>query len=869
MIRLISLLLFLGFTCCSFGQHVTVKQEIDKISKSADVHFIFDSNLSLDMPYRGIPLDGMPTGEAIKQLFKGTDIDYIISGKNVILKRESDSRKETNRKEKTYRIRGRVVDDSGEPVINAAIYDVSTKSGTTTNENGNYVLYLPEGEHHIRVSYVGSGKTERMIDLHRDTREDFILENASELPEVTVEGDFNSPVRTPYLGKRTLTRMDMETEFSLLSTPDLVKTLQDVSGIANGVELTSGLYVHGGNTDENLYLLDGTPIYQTNHSLGLFSAFNVDAVKTVDFYKSGFPARYGGRVSSVTDVRTRDGNMKRLTGLVSLGLIDGRIQMEGPIIKDKTSFNISFRRSWIDFVLKPFFALANKGDEDGEKLKFDYAFHDLTAKVTHNLNHDSKMWLSIYSGADRYSVKDESMWDSYETDTDNRLKWGNVNVALGYGKQLSNTLQTSCSAYVAYSRSEHDFDEIDMLHLSARMIRGNSLEINKNHTKLRDLGIKTDFGWIPNARNHFRFGMSLTIHSFLPQTITQAYYYGDKAEAVDTTSVSIVNKSRSEELNLYVEDEVTLSERLICNAGINYTMAKVRNTCYNMPDPRMSLRLLLSDNLSVKLSFSSMTQTLHRLSSSSLELPTDYWVPTTGDIKPTRSSQFSGGFYYRFGKRWSLSLECYLKSTHHLLQFKKWMGVQPPAALWENNVTEGRGRAYGIDVDMAYKADNMSLSLAYTLSWSKRFFPEISKDWFYEQFDNRHRLNVSFSYRVTDRISLRAKWTGRTGNRVTMPSGYALLPHIPGDPETNTGGYAYIKHNNQVLPSYHRLDVGLDFKNMRKNGTERVWNVSLYNVYCHLNTLYTRIKQDEKGNFLLSCKGFIPIIPSVSYTVKF
>ena len=209
-------------------------------------------------------------------------------------------------------------------------------------------------------------------------------------------------------GKRTFTAADINTEFSLLSSPDLIKTLQHTSGVNGGVELASGLYVHGGNGDENLFLLDGSPLYQTNHSLGLFSAFNSDIIKNVDFYKSGFPARYSGRISSITDVRTRDGNMEKVQGTFSIGLLDGRIQVEGPIWKNRTSFNVALRRSWIDLLMKPTFALLNSQKEDGEKYTFGYAFHDFNAKITHRLNQNNFIWMSVYSGNDNYSIRDKS-----------------------------------------------------------------------------------------------------------------------------------------------------------------------------------------------------------------------------------------------------------------------------------------------------------------------------------------------------------------------------------------------------------------------------------------------------------------------------
>ena len=306
-----------------------------------------------------------------------------------------------------FTLSGYVKDRNGEPLINATIYDLTTRQGTMTNAYGHFSLTLGEGRHEIRCSYVGYKTLVETIELTANQNHDIILQNEAQLDEVVVTTDLNSPLLKTQTGKISLSPKDIKTEYALLSSPDVIKTLQRTSGVSDGLELASGLYVHGGNSDENLFLLDGTPLYHTNHTLGLFSSFNADVVKNVDFYKSGFPARYGGRLSSVIDVRTADGDLYNTHGSYRIGLLDGAFHIEGPIRKGKTSYNFGLRRSWLDLLTRPAFAIMNSKSDNEDKLSMSYFFHDLNFKLTNIFNERSRMSLSIYSGEDRLDAKDE------------------------------------------------------------------------------------------------------------------------------------------------------------------------------------------------------------------------------------------------------------------------------------------------------------------------------------------------------------------------------------------------------------------------------------------------------------------------------
>ena len=863
-------MLFAFGNLSAIAQLGTVYDQMRKLQSIHHVHFIYESELNLKIPYRGKDVRNLTLKQAFEQVFSANGIKYERHGSNILLSKASSVKPIARQvPAKQFLLKGAVRDSVGETLINVSLFDRTSKTGTLTDERGHYTLFLDKGEHVIDVSWFGQRQKTLRVNIQKDMREDIVINSTMQISEIVVSGDVNSPLNTTQTGKLTLRQEDIKTEFSLLSSPDLVKTLQQTSGVAQGAELSGGLLVHGGNADENLFLLDGTPIYQTNHSLGLFSAFNADIIKNVDFYKSGFPARYSGRVSSITDVRTKDGNMYEHHGSFSLGLIDGRLQFEGPIAKGKTSYNVALRRSWIDLLLVPAYAIINRQKNDGEKFRLSYAFHDFNAKITHRLGNDNKLWLSLYSGRDRYGIKDESNWNEYRNTTDNKFNWGNLNVTLAGDFQLSKSLSNNTSIIGVYSYTNQNTDEDDLYFPEPGIRCRNSLDKRRNKTKMHDIGIKNDFLWMPLKNHSIRFGGSFTFHHFNPQTVMQSFYFGDPSEHVDTTDVSGRTKMSSIEAQSYAEDDIVLNRWINTSVGTSCTFYRVSDKTFLSFDPRLSIRWHPVTPLTFKVSYTHMSQSIHRIASTFLDIPSDFWAPSTTVIPPVRSHQVAAGVYAQVSPEFTFSLEGYLKSTDNLMQYRHWMGLQPPAAFWEQNVTPGRGKAYGIEMEARYRMRRLTAQMAYTLSWSKRKFPELYDGWLYDQFDNRHRLNTTIRYAMTNRISVFAALTLRSGNRVSFPTASAVNPRMPEDDDNHELTYIYGKPNGLSLPLYHRLDLGFNFKHTTRKGHEAICNVSVYNAYCHLNTIYAKVRQAKDGSITAKAKGYVPIIPSVSYTIKF
>lgn len=832
----------------------TVEDLMEQVKQVYPVSFVYDASIKLDIPYVGKHLDMNSLESALSTLFEHTGIQWEVNGEYVILKKQS-----------SYTLSGYVYQENGETVINATVWDITSHTGTLTNEHGFYSLTLNEGTHKIRFSHIGSGELMEEITLKGNKTKNIWLKSDYQIEEVVVTADLNSPLYITQTGKVSLTAKDFVSGNNFMSSPDVVKKLQSLSGVASGTELISGLYVHGGNNDENLFLLDGTPLYQVNHAGGLFSAFNTDIIKNIDFYKSGFPARYGGRLSSVVDVRTNDGNMKEYRGSFTLGLLEGRIQFEGPIVKNRTSFNVALRRTWMDLLTAPALAIINSSRRNKQNLR--YAFHDFNAKVTHIFSEKSRADISLYSGNDLFKFRHkEYLFDPEPTNVDKfSLQWGNFTASVNWKYIFSHKMFANITGVYTHNQSKFDYLSEEQLGY-IEGLKGAIVKEQRNRSTIHDFGYRMEFDYRPNAWNHIRFGSNYMHHLFVPQN----YYskYGDVSQNALTNQIS--SRYRSNEFTLYAEDDLSVGKRVRLNGGIHYTLFGISGTKYHSIEPRAAINLRLCDKVSLKVSYTEMSQFMHQLSATYLNLPTDYWVPSTALITPMKSRQWAAGVYGKlpYGIRWSL--EGFYKTMDNLIEYDGSSGMLNPAAdRWENEVRTGKGKAYGMETDVSYSNGRTSVDASYTLSWSKRYFPDFYPAWYPDKFDNRHKFSVSISYKFSDRIDAYASWNYRSGNRITLPSQQVDAPVLPGVERTNEGMLVYERPNNVSLPAYHRLDVGINFRKTTKRGFERIWNVSLYNAYCRMNPLYATVQQNPDGTFVGKAHGVFPVIPSFSYTLKF
>lgn len=842
----------------------TMRGQIEIIGRRHGVKFVYDSSIRLDRPYSGAPLEGLSLTRSLDELLRGTGLRWQKEGHYVMILPL-----------RRFTLSGYVSEAGGETVINATVRDAVSGIGTLSNQHGFYSLTLPEGVHEISFSSFGNSERIEKLNLTSDRTLSVELEPAGVLSEVVVTADLNAPVFTTQTGKVSLTARELRREYSLLSSPDVVKVIQNLSGVASGTEVTSGLYVHGGANDENLFLLDGTPLYQVNHLGGLFSSFNTDVIKNIDFYKSGFPARYGGRLSSVVDVRTKDGDMTAWHGTVSVGLIDGRVQVEGPIVKNRTSVNVGLRRTWLDLISVPAFALRNRNSPDDVSLR--YAFHDFNARITHIFSDRSRADISFFSGDDTFKARDSSRRPGFEADDENTrvdLRWGNITAAFNWKYRFSPKLFAVFTAIYTRNRSKqgymetyNTFDETD------GSVATTSHTENHSLSTINDFGARMEFDYSMDRHNHIRAGASYLRHFFRPQSFASNDFSGD-ASQTDTVARSLSHSLNGHELTVYAEDNISIGERWTLNAGAHVALFNIPGKTYASFEPRLALRYRVSEILTLKASYTRMSQFMHQLSNSYLNLPTDYWIPSTAAVGPSHSLQYAAGVYLMMSGGLRLSAEGFYKSMRKLMEYDGGNSLTPPVDDWESHIRRGRGRAYGMELEAAYSNSRLSASASYTLSWNRRLFPSFHQGWYPDKFDNRHKINLTASYKFSDRIDAYAGWTFHSGNRMTVPQQLAPAPDVPvpgGVPAmpVQPEVWIYEKPNNLTLAPYHRLDLGVNFRKTTSRGHESVWNISIYNAYCRMNPFLAKLEIMPDGSVRGKSTAVFPIIPSFSYTYRF
>lgn len=652
--------------------------------------------------------------------------------------------------------------------------------------------------------------------------------------------------------------------FAVLGSPDLIKALQMLPGVSDGSELSSGLYVRGGDGSDNLYLLDGVPMYQISHMAGLFSSFNTDVIDDADFYKGGFPARFGGRLSSVVDVGVREGNFKEWHGNASLGLIDGHIQVEGPLIPGKTSINFGVRRTWTDIVksVAMLFIKSERGQEMAGKTHYD--FGDFNLKLVHKFSPVSKLSFSGYYGQDLLKaavmVRQEDMKEDFIFD----LKWGNILGTLAWDRQFSETFDMHAYAYYT--------------NYSARMkiiLEGSSVEVDEdgnktttalhmhenNNSRIYDLGIGANFYDKRFDGHHLRFGGSGVWHTYNPSR--------DELFKVEMNKISVLNTGDSQskrylgaEFGVYGEDEISLGRQWRINLGLSNALFVVDGKAYYRLEPRAAFKFMATDYLDVKGSFTTMNQFAHSVSASYADLPVDMWMPSTARVKPMSSNQFVLGSALKLPQNITVDVEAFYKTMDHIYEYAETNTMMPKINKWEDVFEEGIGRAYGLEFSFEYNTDKLNTAAYYTLSKTERLFKTFYYTWYPAKNDNRHKITLMASYRFNRKFELYGAWNYHTGNKFTGKSG------VIWDGSTDRGYDLYESPNNYSLPPYHRLDVGFNWHKKTRHGLDATTTFSVYNAYNHVNPMIGMIEEDN-GKMVGVAYGLIPILPTLSYALKF
>jgi len=754
-------------------------------------------------------------------------------------------------------------DGSRELLIGVNIYIKGTQTGTTTNNYGFYSFTFPAQAAEVVFSYVGYTAQTLKKNFDKDLEKNIFLKSSNDLSEVEVHGDRDERIAN----KASMSVVSIPVKQvrdipALLGEKDVFRVLQLMPGIRGGSEASSGLYVRGGGPDQNLIILDDAPVYNAMHLFGFFSVFNGDAIKSIEMYKGGFPARYGGRLSSVIDMSLKDGNKQDFGGEASIGLLSSRLLLEGPIVKNKSSFMVSGRRTYADAVIRPFM--------NSSEGTVGYYFYDLNAKVNYEISDKDRIFLSGYFGRDKFSggFKGDNNSEDY------KLYWENATSTLRWNHQFTNKLFSNTS--LIYSNYHFIIDvehkaKSDFFHLNYK-------------SGIRDFALKSDFTWVPNAKHYIRTGFVVTNHLFTPSAVV--------IEVSNQKVDKNVQELNSIESAVYFEDEWKIMPQMKMNAGIRLSNFIHKSKSYFGFEPRILLSYMFTDVFSIKASYAVMNQNVHLLTSSGVGLPTDLWVPATDIIGPQHSSQFAIGLARDFlDPSFTISLEGYYKSMKNIISYKEgssFLMIEDPNNNktdfhYEDAVTVGDGYSAGLELLIQRKFGKLTGWIGYTLSYTKYKFDELNNGKeFFPRHDRRHDFSIVGIYKLNETVTLSATWVYGTGDAITLAqSRYSAHTHNPMG-NSNVDIYKqfsyfdsrYANHYNDKnsfrMESYHRLDIGVQFHKKLKKGRERTIEVSLYNAYNHYNPFfyYTAYNYQTNENELRQVTLF-PILPSVSYYLKF
>lgn len=750
-----------------------------------------------------------------------------------------------------FTISGTLKDASnGEDLIGASVLlKDKTTIGASTNTYGFYSLTLPKGNYVIRFQYIGYLTVEETIVLDHDLKISKELTPESKLlEEVVVKSEKeNKNVSKNEMSVVKLDPKAIENIPVIFGEKDIIKTLQLTPGVKSAGDGNAGFYVRGGAIDQNLILLDEAPVYNASHLLGFFSVFNSDALKDVTLYKGSMPAEYGGRGSSVLDIKMKDGNNKKLNASGGIGLISSRLTVEAPIQKDEGSFIVSGRRTYADLFLK----LSKDTTINDARLYF----YDLNAKANYKISNKDRLFLSGYFGRDVLGV------------TGFGLDWGNYTGTLRWNHLFSDQLFSNTS--LIFSNFDYQFK-----------IGADDVEF-KVKASIQDWNLKQDFSYFPNSKNTIKYGFNAIHHTFLPTSL--------EAGVNSSFDNSTTENKFAYEGGLYVQNDWKVNERIGVQYGLRYSLFDYvgKGTAYTFDElgnktsetkyakgktikyygglePRLSVKYEIDPTQSIKAGYTRNNQYMHLLSNSTTSSPTDLWVPSSNNVKPQVVDQVSLGYFRNFlDNKYECSFETYYKNLGNQIDYRNGADLIFNAE-YEGALTYGKGIAYGAEFYVKKSKGKLTGWISYTLSRSLRKFSDINHgDYYPARQDRIHDVAIVGIYNLTNRITVSANWVFNTGDAATFPSGKYTIDQIQVPYYTERNGYRY--------PNYHRLDVGVTFLGKPRKRYEGSWNVSVYNAYARENAYTITFQQNEDNPEKTEAlrTALFKIIPSVTYNFKF
>ncbi len=834
---------------------------LDSIAGQSGVRFAYNKKKVPLQERRTIRAKDEKLTTVLTDLFKGLAIEFAASGNQISLFRSVQP---------FYTISGHVRDSaSGEALIGANVYEYAQLIGASTNEYGFFSISLPAGRQLLKTSFIGFQDQLDTIHLEQDLDLEILLSTGRNLMEVLVTGDHRVGLETSHEytanGESRIDTREVGAYSSILGENDVLKIAQMMPGVVFGTEGSSGLHVQGGSPDQNLILLDGVPLYNPTHLLGFVSIFNAKAINSASIYRSGFPARFSGRLSSVVDVRMKEGNDKSYHGGLSLGIISASGYLEGPIKEGKSSFIVSGRRTWLDLI-------AASAQVAEQEVRTNYNFHDLNMKANYRLSKKDRLLVSLYSGRDRFidkGIATDRFFDTIPPDikAETELTWGNKALALRWNRTLTPKLFANSTLF--YGNFQYD---VKTLVESERYIgvTGNSTRTVTEEaasSNIRDFGVKIDFDYIPNYEHHFRFGGGYTLHDYIPGLFRGLLEVRGQQTVREEGALRVI----AHEGFVYLEDEMVISPKIKLYPGLHITLLHSDRTLFWRPQLRFRLNYEFKARQRFSFAYSGMTQLVHLLvnTSSALLPPTGLWVPSTRRVNPGLSHQFSADYERFVDERWIIQAGVYYKRMKGLTEFKDGASLINNTSDWESQIESGRGWSYGATAQIQKKGKRISGRISYSLGWARRKFEHLNAGQsFPYRYDRRHNLNISLIHRWQGRKNKEKDigfvWILTSGHLVDFPT--AWYRDINGRPVA----YYSVK-NNYRLPTYHRLDFAKSNRRKTKRENFRTWRWGIYNLYGRSN-FYTAGVQDNEVTSMPEVVGrsLFPIpVPFIQYEFDF
>lgn len=840
-----------------------------RLSRQTGINIVFNDQFFQDCEPVTLDVRQEPLIRVLERLTACSRLGYRWIGNQVVLYRKTER----------YILSGYVRDsDTGERLIGASIRaNQASGAGAISNEFGFFSLFLEEGNYRISVSYVGYQSISRDILMDRERLETFSLKPNSALPEVVVSAlPFSESGSRGDENRHNLPNSALRNLPGPGGEADLLRLAALQTGVQTGVDGLGGLHVRGGNSDQNLILLDDVPVYNPNHALGLFSVFNPATVNNARLWKGDFPARYGGRASSVLDVRTRDGHFREYHGDITTGLFASSATVEGPLVRDTSSFLLSARTTyfgpWIRFFSKQDNLLTFSGDNVA------YRFYDVNLKLNYVFSAKNRLHLSYYQGGDVFRNQFDQRFDDPEgllTDQYGlNSEWGNTIAALRWNLLLKKNLFTNTT--IRFSRFYYQ-SRLTLLSTFLSSSGKENLLANYGQfyqTLIQDWSGKTDFSYYLNNQLTLRWGLAYTFHTFQPGALSVNFLVpGQSPITIDSVSQALLNNERlkADEAEIYADAEWRFGKRWRLEAGANLSSFQIRNRVYRILQPRIRLLHTGSGGLRQWIGYHRTAQNLHQIGSFNISLPFELWVPSTAKVPTEVAWQGSAGLGLQ-RKRWDIQVEGYYKRFDRVLTFLStgtalFTGGAEDASGWEDRILSGTGEGYGVETTLETRFKTTSATVAYTWSSAMRHFPDLNSGRpFPFRFDRRHDVKLTVQQQIFPWLNANAVWTFATGNPITL-AGVKFQHHTPnGDIERNV--FVYTDVNGYRLPTYHRLDVALNASFVQKR-FQHALQLGVYNLYNRANPFFLYVDSGSGGNAKVIQYTLLPVLPSFRYQLKF